>query len=68
MNVRLLTPEQAALLAGQVFKDGQLFNPLQDASGNFVLSLIEATQCENKDFAWVEDLPEIPFIAPPFSI
>ena len=68
MKVRLLTPEQAALLAGQIFKDGQFFNPMQDANGNYILSLQEAHQCENEAFDWVKDLPEIPFAAPTFLL
>jgi hypothetical protein len=68
MYVKLLTTLQADSLVGQEFKPNEFFSPMQDANGNFVLSLIEANDCTNPEFIWVKDLPEILFVAPPFSM
>lgn len=68
MYVKLLTVAQAESLVGQVFKDGQFFNPVLDGNGSYVISLVEANDCENEEFMWVKDLPEILHVAPPFEM
>ncbi len=63
-TVRLLTAEQASALRGQAFQENSVFNPVKDGDGNDVISELEVSQNENPAFAWVADLPQIPYKAP----
>jgi hypothetical protein len=65
MKVYLLTEDQAALLIGVEFIVDNLFNPLIDADGNFIITEEEVEQCS---IDWVKALPLIeynPVIPPP---
>jgi hypothetical protein len=64
MIVYLLTPDQADSLRGVEFVPDNLFNPIQDANGNWVISPEEVNQCS---IEWVKDLPQIQYepIPPP---
>jgi hypothetical protein len=57
--VALITPYQKELLTGKEFAPGCYFNPIEDANGNWVISIEEVEQCTNPDFPWVKDLTTI---------
>lgn len=59
--MRLLTQEQKEQLEGQLFDGVQLFNPILDADGNWVISEEEVNQCTCEDFGFIHDLPQIEF-------
>jgi hypothetical protein len=56
--VAKLTQEQANKLKGLEFIDGNIFNPILDADGNYIISLEEVNQC---DIEWVKLLPLIEY-------
>jgi hypothetical protein len=58
MTVALLTPEQAEQLRGIEFAPDNFFNPIQDADGNFIISLEEV---EQTSIDWVKELPRIEY-------
>ena len=58
MTVYLLTPEQADSLIGVEFVPDNYFNPIQDADGNWIISIEEVEQC---DINWVKLLPLIEY-------
>jgi hypothetical protein len=64
MIVHLLTEEQAQSLIGVEFIPDNYFNPIQDADGNWIISIEEVQQCS---IDWVKLLPLIPYkpITPP---
>jgi hypothetical protein len=58
MTVAKLTPEQAEQLKViEVVKDN-LFNPIQDKNGNWIISIEEVEQCL---IEWVKNLPLIEY-------
>ena len=60
MKVRQLTLEQKNILTGKVWGfQGQVFNPLQDANGNWFISNEEVNGCTT--IAWLSTLPEIDY-------
>jgi hypothetical protein len=61
MMVAILTEEQREVLVNAKLSDSSYFNPIQDADGNWVISMEEVDQCENPDFMWVKDLPLIEY-------
>jgi len=61
MTVAQLTPEQAQQLKGVQFVKDSFFNPIQDNSDNWIISLDEMEQCVNNEFMWVKDLPLIDY-------
>jgi len=61
MIVAQLTPEQAEQLKGVEFVQDSFFNPIQDNSDNWIISLDEMEQCVNNEFMWVKDLPLIDY-------
>jgi hypothetical protein len=68
MKVRQLTLEQKNILTGKVwFFQGQVFNPLQDANGNWFISNEEVNGCTLQQAeaipcdAWLLTLPEIDY-------
>lgn len=69
--VGLLTVEQKDSLIGQSYYADSYFNPLQDLSENWIISVEEMNQCVNPEFMWVKDLPLIPYepkpTPPPFE-
>jgi hypothetical protein len=58
IQVHLLTAEQAASLIGVEFIADNYFNPIQDADGNFIISIEEVNQCS---IEWVKALPLITY-------
>lgn len=58
IQVAKLTEEQAEQLNGVQFINGNYFNPILDADGNYIISLEEVEQC---DIEWVKLLPLIEF-------
>jgi hypothetical protein len=59
--VALLTRGQAKSLERQTFCRDSYFNPIEDADGNWVISLEEVEQCNNLKFGWVKRLRTIPY-------
>jgi hypothetical protein len=58
MIVYLLTNEQADSLRGVEFMPDNLFNPLLDANGNWIITEEEVSQTS---IEWVKDLPQIEY-------
>lgn len=58
MKVALLTVEQADQLKGVEVTKDNLFNPIQDINGNWVISVEEQSQCS---LEWVKELPLIDY-------
>jgi hypothetical protein len=58
MTVALLTPEQAEQLTGLEFAPDNFFNPIQDADGNWIISIEEV---EQTTIYWVKELPLIEY-------
>jgi hypothetical protein len=58
MEVHLLTEEQAGWLDGVEFVADNYFNPIQDADGNWIISIEEV---EQSSLDWVKYLPLITF-------
>lgn len=58
MQVHLLTQEQAEQLNGQQYATDSYFNPIQDADGNWIISIEEVEQCI---IEWVKQTPLIDF-------
>jgi uncharacterized protein (UPF0262 family) len=62
--VHQLTEEQAQSLVGVDFVEDNYFNPIEDADGNYVISIEEV---EQTSIEWVKSLPLIeykPIITP----
>ena len=55
IQVGLLTIEQKDKLTGQQFMLDVYFNPIQDNNDNWIISIQEIDQCNNK-FSWVKEL------------
>lgn len=69
--VGVLTVEDKDSLIGQWYMQDSFFNPIQDIDDKWVISVEEISQCVNPDFAWVVNIPLIPYKpkpAPPFPI
>ena len=65
-QVHLLTPEQAEQLNRQQFTTDSYFNPIQDADGNWIISIEEVSQSE---INWLKQTPLIEYMpAPPETI
>jgi hypothetical protein len=64
MKVYLLTEAQANSLRNVEFIVDNLFGPIQDADGNWIITRQEVSQCK---IGWVKQLPQIdykPYIPP----
>jgi len=61
MEVYLLTEEQKLALIGQHYKEDCLFNPVQDADNNWIITSQEVENCINEEFLWVELLSIIEY-------
>lgn len=61
IQVALLTIEQKNLLVGQQFATDSYFNPVQNNSDNWVISIVEVNDCTNVNYLWVKELPLITF-------
>ncbi len=58
IQVYQLTYEQAQSLIGVEFMPDNYFNPIEDADGNYVISIEEA---EQTSIEWVKSLPLIEY-------
>jgi hypothetical protein len=65
MEVGLLTEIEKDSLVGQLYAPDSYFNPLQDNSDNWIISIEEMEQCVTLEFQWVKDLPLIEYVAKP---
>ena len=68
-QVGLLTESQKDSLVGQLYDEDSYFNPIQDISDQWIISVEEMDFCVNPEFQWVKDLPLIdykPKPSPPF--
>lgn len=61
----LLTVEQAQSLQGQTWQPDSYFNPIQDADGNWIVSVEEIAYCSNPDYLWIKELDMIHFTPKP---
>jgi len=59
--VGLLTELQKDELVGQLYAPDSYFNPIQDNSDNWIISVEEMEFCTVEQFAWVKDLPLIEY-------
>ncbi len=59
--VGLLTEVQKDELVGQLYTEDSYFNPIQDNSDNWIISVEEMEFCTIEQFAWVKDLPLIEY-------
>ena len=69
IQVGLLTESQKNQLVGQLYDEDSYFNPIQDISDNWIISVEEMEFCVNPIFQWVKTLPLIeykPKPSPPF--
>lgn len=62
MKVGLLTIPQKEQITGQIYAPDSYFNPVQDASDNWIISEQEMEDCNNPPFMWVKELPLIDFV------
>lgn len=60
-QVALLTQEQKNELEGRQYATNSYFNPIQDADGNWIVSMEEINGCDVSEFMWVKSLPLIEF-------
>ena len=60
--VGLLTVEQKDELVGQEYAPDSFFNPIQDDTDQWVISIEEMEYCTNELFLWVKDLPLIIYV------
>jgi hypothetical protein len=60
--VGLLTEVQKDELVGQLYTEDSYFNPIQDDSDNWIISVEEMEFCTIEQFAWVKDLPLIEYV------
>lgn len=58
IQVHQLTEEQAQSLIGVDFVEDNYFNPIEDADGNYVISIEEV---EQTSIEWVKSLPLIEY-------
>ncbi len=69
--VGLLTKLQKDELIGQLYAPDSYYNPIQDLSENWVISIEEIEQTVTPEFLWVKDLEMIPYepkpTPPPFE-
>lgn len=63
MIVYLLTELQKDLLIGECYFNGTVFNPIQDANDNWIISEEEVNLATYEDILWVKDLPQIEYKA-----
>jgi hypothetical protein len=69
IQVGLLTESQKNELVGQLYDEDSYFNPIQDISDQWIISVEEMEFCVNPEFQWVKTLPLIeykPKPSPPF--
>ena len=60
--VGLLTEVQKDEIVGQLYTEDSYFNPIQDDSDNWIISVEEMEFCTVEQFAWVKDLELIAYV------
>jgi hypothetical protein len=63
--VGLLTEEQKDSLVGVYYAPDSIYNPIQDADDNWVISVEEMQDTTNEETLWVKDLPLIEYVPKP---
>jgi hypothetical protein len=58
ITVYMLTEEQATQLKGVEYTTDMTFNPIQDANGNWIISVEEVS---TSTIDWVKELPSIEY-------
>ena len=58
ITVYMLTEEQATKLKGVEYTTDMTFNPIQDANGNWIISVEEVS---TSTIDWVKELPAIEY-------
>ena len=58
ITVYMLTEEQATQLKGVEYTTDMTFNPIQDANGNWIISVEEVS---TSTIDWVKELPAIEY-------
>jgi hypothetical protein len=66
--VGILTENQKNQLINQQYSPDSYFNPIQDANGNWIISIKEMQNCIPPEFLWVKDLDMIEYIKPPYNL
>lgn len=61
LYVGLLTELQKDELVGQLYAPYSYYNPIQDSTDNWVISVEEIEQTTTLEFIWVKELPLIPY-------
>lgn len=51
---------EAEALSGQMYRNNRYFNPIQDADGNWIVSIVESRYLNDEDFELIEYNPIIP--------
>lgn len=59
--VGLLTEVQKDEIVGQLYTEDSYFNPIQDNSDNWIISVDEMEFCTIEQFMWVKELPLIEY-------
>jgi hypothetical protein len=62
MIVAKITQKQADELKGKEFVQDNYFNPIEDANGNWIISIEEIENNVNPNFEWLQDLEMIIFV------
>ena len=68
ITVRKITKIGAEALKGEFFTEGNMFNPMLDGNGTWIVSNKEAVLSKGTPFEWLYTADEIPFVAPPFNM
>ena len=63
--VGLLTEEQKDSLVGVYYAPDSIYNPIQDADDNWVISVEEMQDTTNEETLWVKELPLIEYVPKP---
>jgi hypothetical protein len=61
MEVIKLTLEQKQEIEGKKFMVDQYFLPLEDADGNWAVTVFEMENCTHPDFQWIKQCPKIEY-------
>ena len=68
MEVIKLTQEQKQEIEGKKFMIDQYFLPLEDADGNWVVTVFEMENCIHPDFQWIKHCPCIEYKPKPIPM
>ncbi len=63
--VGLLTEDQKDSLVGVYYAPDSIYNPIQDADDNWVISVEEMQDTTNEETLWVKELPLIEYVPKP---